>query len=236
MNKPIDALRMDQLVDGELSDAEVRDLLAALSDEPDGWKRCALAFVEDQMLRGDLALLAQEQRQFLPAAARPLRRAAPRWTEVAAWALAMAACFAVAFLTGRHWNQPPRDERGAAPSMAASHPQRGASLAGAGQAPTRSVTWPADDSPLGRVTLVVNDQDQQPYQLPFYPLNSTTSQWLVSDQSSIPADVLEAFESAGSTVHRDQYWAPLELEDGRRLVIPIEQVEIVPGEPTWSVY
>ena len=46
-----DDLRFDLLVDGELSDIERRQLLAGLDDEPGGWRRCALAFLEDQAWR-----------------------------------------------------------------------------------------------------------------------------------------------------------------------------------------
>ena len=38
----------DRLVDGELSEAERRELLQMLDRRPDGWRRCALAFLEQQ--------------------------------------------------------------------------------------------------------------------------------------------------------------------------------------------
>ena len=41
----------DRLADGELGDEQRRELLARLDHEPDGWRRCALAFLEDQALR-----------------------------------------------------------------------------------------------------------------------------------------------------------------------------------------
>ncbi len=37
---------LDRLVDGELSDEEERALLARLDQIPDGWRRCAGAFLE----------------------------------------------------------------------------------------------------------------------------------------------------------------------------------------------
>lgn len=39
---------LDRLVDGELSPDERRQVLLALEAEPNGWRRCALAFVEAQ--------------------------------------------------------------------------------------------------------------------------------------------------------------------------------------------
>ena len=52
---PFDATMLDRLVDGELEDAERAALLSQLDREPDGWKRCALAFLESQAWRQALA-------------------------------------------------------------------------------------------------------------------------------------------------------------------------------------
>ena len=51
-----DDIRFDRLVDGELSAEEYRTLLAALDDEPGGWRRCALAFLEAQSLGRELGV------------------------------------------------------------------------------------------------------------------------------------------------------------------------------------
>jgi len=44
----VDQEALDRLVDGEMSSDEQRELLRQLEAEPDGWRRCALAFVEGQ--------------------------------------------------------------------------------------------------------------------------------------------------------------------------------------------
>ncbi len=44
----IDERQIDRLVDGELNEAQRRELLLALDRSPDGWRRCALAFLEAQ--------------------------------------------------------------------------------------------------------------------------------------------------------------------------------------------
>lgn len=43
-----EASRFDRLVDGELTPEEYRELITSLDHTPDGWKRCALAFLEAQ--------------------------------------------------------------------------------------------------------------------------------------------------------------------------------------------
>lgn len=46
---------LDRLVDDELSLEEYRELLRLIGREPEGWKRCAQAFLEAQAWRKDLA-------------------------------------------------------------------------------------------------------------------------------------------------------------------------------------
>src|SRR5260370_8705607 len=48
LKNPIDPILIDRLVDGELGEAERRELLLRLESNPDGWRRCALAFIEAQ--------------------------------------------------------------------------------------------------------------------------------------------------------------------------------------------
>ncbi len=52
---------VDLLVDGELSEADRRAMLLQLEHEPDGWRRCALAFLEAQCWKAELG-------QFVPLA------------------------------------------------------------------------------------------------------------------------------------------------------------------------
>jgi hypothetical protein len=48
---PLTDADFDRIVDGDLSPAELRAVLGRLGREPDGWKRCALAFLEAQCWR-----------------------------------------------------------------------------------------------------------------------------------------------------------------------------------------
>jgi hypothetical protein len=54
-----DDARIDDLVDGKLDDANRRALLTRCEVEPEGWRRCALAFLEAQCWRDALRPLAQ---------------------------------------------------------------------------------------------------------------------------------------------------------------------------------
>ena len=46
-----DGVTIDKLIDGELSRDEERGLLSSLEGQPDGWRRCALAFLEARALK-----------------------------------------------------------------------------------------------------------------------------------------------------------------------------------------
>lgn len=56
MNEPakIRTIELERLVDGELSDMSYQDLLQRLEVTPGGWRRCALLFLEHQMLSREL--------------------------------------------------------------------------------------------------------------------------------------------------------------------------------------
>src|SRR5947207_1183726 len=93
-NQPInDDIRFDQLVDGELSGAERRRFLESLDAQPEGWRCCALAFLEAQSWREELGQVAQS-RPRSQGSVSPALSDAPRrktqWTASLQW-LAIAA-------------------------------------------------------------------------------------------------------------------------------------------------
>ncbi len=93
---------IDRLVDGELPDGERRELLLRLGTEPDGWRRCALAFLEAQTWREALRPLADSGP---PPAARPQGIAGRRGRTSRAWRpvtrlVGLDAGLAVAFALG----------------------------------------------------------------------------------------------------------------------------------------
>jgi hypothetical protein len=101
---------IDRLVDGSLPEAERRALLLQLEAEPDGWRRCALAFLEAHMWREAFVPLTAEA----PAPVSISKTAKP-WRRALSTA-GLAACIAAAFLLG--WAVKPAVTHSPVPEMA----------------------------------------------------------------------------------------------------------------------
>ncbi len=66
-NSTIDWQELDRLVDGRLGDEAYRELLCQIDADPNGWKQCALAFLEHQALEKELLAFSQDPAcQILP--------------------------------------------------------------------------------------------------------------------------------------------------------------------------
>ena len=220
---------LDRLVDGELGQAERCELLAALDDEPGAWRRCALAFLEAQAWRHELARVAAEP---LLAQLRDglavLGGAAARRRWLGSW-LAVAASLVAAFGLGTwfHASNAPREmaqatkEDGsiATSSDDAAEPAR----AGA----DKDADKDADGLPLEYVTLRPADGDDDAsgeFQLPI--INDSEGEEWAAEQSAAAEQFVEQLSNAGLTVTRQQRLWPVDLSDGRRLIVPVEEFDI----------
>jgi hypothetical protein len=230
---------LDRLVDGELSPTERRGLLSALDDEPSGWRRCALAFLEAQTFRWQFSRMAAEESlshstDDVLAGARSGRSSnvGRNWWGMC---LAVAASLLVAFALGTRFPTG---------SSSASAPEQG--IATQTPAPTNAQVASAEptidqaeaggepsETPLQSVTLALGEGDgADRIELPVASADADTDAWLEDLQATVPASLLERLKEAGFEVVRHQRFYPVELSDGRRLVVPVEQVDIRdPGAP-----
>jgi len=215
---------IDRLVDGELDEAERRELLARLENEPDGWRRCALAFLEAQCWKEALEKLSESARRqpadtirFLPQA-HVLRR-----TQLGR-ILSLAACFLIALLLGvwlRHlWAPIGGLEPGA----------QFARVGGKSETPPALGRLPAGVSPPGAWRLVSlashSGESNQAVKLPALECDRLDERWLQNLPSPIPENVLQALSRTGHRVRQRREFVPLPLEDGRQLVLPVDHVEL----------
>lgn len=214
----------DRLVDGELTPDERRALLLSLDDQPvaTGWRACALAFLESQAWRDDLGQVVQGVEKMTSetgqAAAvwgdgRWLARRAVQW-------LAIAASLLVTFVLGMSW-------RGGGSPVSDVSPDT-AQLAGMDspvEAPAPLVVQPNDS-----LTFWVRDDTggSQPIHVPLVDAATLDRQLGVEFRSGLPDGVRQHLQSHGYDVQSKRRYAPLWFENGRSLVVPVEDTRIVP--------
>ncbi len=222
----LDPALLDRLVDGELAEAERRKLLVSLDQRPSGWRQCALAFLEAQELRDLLGVGVHEPAPvptetaaaepsetptlesgpseslplIVPALTTRRQSRSRRWL----WVGEMAASFLVAFSLGI-W------------------------LRG-GFTTTTSTTPPGDNGATRAVEMVVQGAGgkTETMQVPVLP-SSRAGWWQSQPAASIPEDVRRAVERAGGRIRQVRKYFPVELPDGSRAVVPIDQIDVEPA-------
>jgi len=212
-----DDLRFDRLVDGELSAAEYRQLLSSLDDEPGGWRRCAMAFLEAQALGQELRALRHSAELPLVSHSPPAEWSPPRWTGWLAMAASLLLMFALGAVVPRIW----RGETDVAPRVTRYSPPREGNLV----APSLH----ADVEPMGQLDMFVSDESggaTQPIHVPVYDARRNP-RWNSEQDSAIPDELVQSLERNGYQVERHDQLVPVELEDGSQAVIPVEGFEIV---------
>ena len=214
-NTPADEMRFDRLVDGQLSEQQRHDLLAGLDDEPGGWRRCALAFLESQCWKQALGAFARES---LPPA-EPAAATLPSrsvWPGRLATVLAMAASFMLAMWLG-WWVQ--RDGVGQLANNV-------------GTQQPLSTDLPRGDSPAKPwriVTVSAPGQGGKPgpaINLPAMERDRLDKQWMQNLPPAIPENVRKALARTGHEIKQRRELVPVPLEDGRQLVMPVDQVDV----------
>lgn len=212
----------DHLVDGELTDAERRELLTALDDEPAGWRRCALAFLEAQCWRADLSTLRAEP----PVTAGAAQRTAggrTAWARRLGLSLALAASVAASFVMGL-WTKPGASPWGQPGQFARS----GVVPDGADQAVAQS-SQPAALPPGWRtvkVGLPGGGGQREQVDVPVRPAEQVDWDWVANQPSSLTPNMIRALEQQGLRVTRERQVWPIELEDGRQLILPVDQLDL----------
>jgi hypothetical protein len=220
--------QIDRLVDGELSAADYRQLVAALDDEPGGWRRCALAFLEAQALRQELPGLRRSlEKSEERAIATPVERARAEAGFGVSW-LAIAASFLVAFSLGL-----------IAPRFFARQSQDDFA-SGNLQMPDETLpsVTPVNFDPrnlrnIGNLQLVADDgAPGEVRQVPVYESEQNLNDALTgSFQGALPPmgpDLIDLLRGHGYDVRHEQQYVPATLEDGRQMIVPLEGYQITP--------
>ena len=245
-NRPLgDDEALDLLVDGELDEARRRELLLRLEREPDGWRRCALAFLEAQSLSREMkSLVRRPPRKDTPKGGSQTSEVAAtsevsagigqtarrRWLDGrAGTVLAMAASFLIALGLGTLL----RDFATRSKSNVVEPGQLVATDPGSGERGIdRTPGLPPEPEASGPWQLVNLDMHGGPegaggsIQLPACQRDSIDDAWLRSFPQAMPRDVQQALRRSGHRVHQSRQLMPLRMKDGRQLVVPVDQVDV----------
>jgi hypothetical protein len=218
----------DRLVDGHLTADERRQLLEALDTWPSGWRRCALAFLEAQSWGEEFKLLAHAPISSLaaekvePAQAPPLT--ARHWPKTMRW-MALAASLIIAFMVGRSQQQQrtPLAQNNSTGTAADAHGQIVTLTEPPAEARTR------DNDAL---TLWVRDGrgERQQVRVPLVDAETLDKQYGVRFQPGLPGAVRDHLTNRGFRVESKRRYAPLWLENGRPMIVPVEDTKIVPSQ------
>jgi hypothetical protein len=245
-----DDTQFDRLVDDELNERERRELLGQLDDEPGGWRRCALAFLEAQCWRqalGEMPNLRDSLSAPLQSAAKDAgenlarRVETPRralWLARAKVLSAMAASFLVALWAGtlaqQAWVGQPRGLGvGGDPVLVADNAGGFQPLMTPVDSQTNLVRTPRGSglrpNPWHVVTVSAPSDGQDPrssIEVPAIERDNIDEQWQRSVPPAIPDNVLQALARTGHQIEQQREFLPVPLQDGRQLVVPVDRVKL----------
>lgn len=213
--------QLDLLVDGEMSEADRRALLLQLEHEPDGWRRCALAFLEAQCWKTELGQIAPRAVRVLspPEAARPEPSSSPstkrwrqNWRQYAATVLTISASFLLALVVGMGLSGNLPHTPGSSDLL-----------------PTVADFPKSQSNGLEMVTLSVgnsSDGHDQTVCVPAQRREALDQDLWQQIPDAIPPEMQQAFQQSGYRAVQQREIVPVPMKDGRCLVVPVDRVQV----------
>ena len=221
-----DDARFDRLVDGAFSPSEYKAFVAALEDEPGGWRRCAMAFLEAQAWGKEFAAIRRmEEMAVRPADAKPIFRRAKIVSP--GTLLCAAASFVLAFGLGLFSYSKLFPPDVAATTVIAKAPH------GTGVAKKENQLSPSapESFAFEEMHLVVDRGEGLPPEEIVVPVRESRNpgaEALVETEPAISDSILRSLRLRGHRITRKQEFIPIPLEDGRQVIFPVEQYQITP--------
>ena len=208
-------LVIDRLVADELDPDDRRALLVQLEATPDGWRRCALAFLEDQAWRSALARPRIEswdqnarEVNLVPKPKRFAAKSARYVLAASLFAVFAGACFRAGVVSVE---RPAARDLVAVPPVVIPNPN----------------PVPQPGQPLGWVTLVdPSEGEALPKRVPILANTESNERWLQDQPATIPDYLRAQWERRGYVVEERRRLVGLDLKDGRQVAIPVNEVAL----------
>jgi hypothetical protein len=246
-DRPVDDLLFDRIVDGGMSALELRIAIQALEREPDGWKRCATAFLEAQALSESFRALGRLQQDEAPS---QILRLDPgggksgrrhRWLRHAIAAGIVAASFAIGWIA--HGARPAastQDSLAVRPvanqtqpvnELAVSESRSPSNEAEAGALPEfsggRDEQAPeAPNRAIRAVARIRFGAGDSPAEVPVLAGPGITEEWLNRQPPPVSEHGQVVLERHGYQVNQRRQFLTATLADGRRVAFPVDHVRI----------
>ncbi|PQO38688.1 hypothetical protein C5Y96_02050 [Blastopirellula marina] len=216
----IDDLLLDRLVDGELSAEEYRQVLSQLDQMPNGWRRCAHAFLESQALEQALPLVMQTapscpQTEPAPTVEKSSNSGTASFRRMETLA-AMAASVMVAFGLGMYISgadTPAVDMPGGGLTTNVGNPQLPP------DAPMHTVAKPQfvyvnqwDGQQGGGMPIAIDPNKQ------YDPQAEWDTSWGMNPEQ------LQKLKDSGQSYQTKNRLIPVSLDNGDRVVVPVQDV------------
>ncbi|MEW4564968.1 hypothetical protein AB1K70_20755 [Bremerella sp. JC770] len=212
---------LDRLVDGELSPQEYREVLSQLDQMPNGWRRCAHAFLESQALGQSLPLVMQTtesrpQTELASAAEKSSTASNASFRRMETLA-AMAASVAVAF--GLGWYISGMEGTPAGPSGGPHIADNVPGPIAPPDTPQHTVAKPQfvyvnqwDGQQGGGMPIAIDPNK------PYDPNAKMDTSWGMSPEQ------LQKLKDSGQPFQTKNRLIPVSLENGERVVVPVQDV------------
>jgi hypothetical protein len=217
LEREFDDRLLERLVDGELNDAEYRALLAELEHRPDGWRRCALAFLEDQAW-GREARSARRQLD-APILQSVMGRTRWSWNFGGILTLASAASFLLAYFLATSVLQPGPARVDSNSNLAANSNQRNSGIDKASPSEAEYVAPPLGEYVMGH--------GGNQIAMPIFAAEDPRGRLLLNEHASMPVEMMRDLQRSGYQVNRQRQWA-LGEDAGDSVLVPIEELQITP--------
>ncbi|MFO0890034.1 MAG: hypothetical protein U0790_12955 [Isosphaeraceae bacterium] len=246
---------IDRMVDGSLRPSELREAVARLDRTPDGWRRCALAFLEAQSWGDAMRHMDAPAVQDIevrtggtleagvlasPFVHREGTRTRPKrsWAGHALAASLILAAFALGW-AGRGWGSgtrpgpPPTPERAASPAHAGDE-----AVAKVDPVPTNGDAAPAHADELSGLIasrtpeirevarLRFGDGRTTVAEVPILAGNGIDERWLLEQPPAVSERQRALWERQGYQLEQQRRLVSVPLADGRRAAVPIDQVKV----------